>query len=305
MWHAYGIIVDFYLENGVLNLPLDIGSGVKIEAVPEWINTGDYLDNFSPSERDEISCAKFAFSTSYAAEAIGSRDLEWKGQEPRSIQSAIDEKFSLAGLALWISKPSKFSCGPKLHFEVSNDPGSFRQSSVSEKIRVSESESEGFPSEEDFASAKDILKALLSLERSGNVFMAIKILLHGLQDSVMEIRYLSHWIVLESLFGPEETNETTYRLSQRICFFLRDKPDDRNALFKEIKKCYQFRSKIVHGMRSSKSIKNQQDALLIKSESLIRESLARILTDASLVSAFDGKGRDEYLESLIFGNLMP
>lgn len=305
MWHAYGIIVGLCFEKGVLNLPLDIGSGVKIEAVPEWINTGDHLDNFSFSERDEISCAQVAFSTSYAAEAIGSCDLEWKGQEPRSIQSAIDEKFSLAGLALWISKPSEFSCGPKLHFEVSSDLGSFRQASFSEKIRVSESESEDVPSEEDFARAKDILKTLLSLERSGNVFMAIKILLHGLQDSVMEIRYLSHWIVLESLFGPEEPNETTYRLSQRICFFLRDEPDRRNALFKEIKKCYQFRSKIVHGMRNSKSTKTQQANLLMTSESLIRESLARILTDANLVSAFDRKGRDEYLESLIFGNLAP
>ncbi len=305
MWHAYGIIVGLYLENGVLSLPLNIGSGVKIEAVPEWIRTGDHLDNFSFSERDEISCAQVAFSTSYTAEAIGNLDLEWKGQEPRSIQSAVDEKFSLAGLALWISKPSEFSCGPKLHFEVSSDPASFRQSSISEKIRVSESESEAVPSEEDFAHAKDILKALLSLERSGNVFMAVKILLHGLQESVMEIRYLSHWIVLESLFGPEETNETTYRLSQRICFFLRDKPDPRNALFKEVKKCYQFRSKIVHGMRNSKSLKNQQDTLLMRSESLIRESLNRILTDASLVSAFDGKGRDEYLESLVFGKLVP
>lgn len=289
----------------MLNLPVDIGSDVKIEAVPEWVNAGDHLDSFSFSERDEISCEKIAFSTSCVAEAIGSRDLEWKGREPRSIQSAVDEKFSLAGLALWISKPSEFSCGPKLHFEVNNDPGSFRQSSVSEKNRVSERESACVPSEEDFARSKDILKVLLSLERSGNVFMAIKILLHGLQDSVMGIRYLSHWMVLESLFGPEEPNEATYRLSQRICFFLRDEPGRRNALFKEIKKCYQFRSKIVHGMRNSKKIKIEQGDLLAKSELLIRESLARILSDTSLVAAFDGKGRDEYLESLIFGNLVP
>lgn len=50
------------------------------------------------------------------------------------------------------------------------------------------------------------------------------------------------------MFGAEDGREITYRLSQRIAFFLASNQAEARQLFKEVKKAYSFRSKVAHGV---------------------------------------------------------
>ena len=112
-----------------------------------------------------------------------------------------------------------------------------------------------------------------------------------------EIRYLLFWIALEALFGPDDARETTFRLSQRIAMFLAEDSDEARRLFQTAKKCYSFRSKVAHGRWKYDP---NADSLMAETEKLIRRSMLRLLTDQDLVSKFHGKGREVYLDELVF-----
>lgn len=302
MWYACSIAVHSYFESYPVQEPVELAGGIKIEPVPEWVKSDESLEHLSWLDRANIKDASLTFASEYEAEALGSPDPDWTGKAPRSIQDAIDEKFTLASVALWLVCPSPLSCGPTLHFSRKEDPASRRQSSSLSPILVSEDENNNVPSIADLERAGELLAPVLSLQRSGSTWIAIRILVRALTESMWEARYLWEWVVLEALFGPENPNETTYRLSQRIAWFLASSTEERQKMFDLTRRAYHWRSRIVHGGRISKLTPEKSQELTVFTESVLRNSLSKILGSVDLIEKFNGAARDVYLDSLALGN---
>lgn len=81
-------------------------------------------------------------------------------------------------------------------------------------------------------------------------------------------------VALEAILGPE--HEVSFQVSAAIVKIVEDDPDSRGAQFKQFKKLYDLRSRIVHG-DSLKAGEPEKSLLLLKSVSL--EFLKRIITD--------------------------
>ena len=111
------------------------------------------------------------------------------------------------------------------------------------------------------------------------------------------VRYLLCWVGIESLVGPNDARELSFRLAQWIGFFLGKDRQDAKTVFETAKAGYILRSKLAHGRW--KYDKKTTD-LMLQSEGLFRESLLRILSDAALLTAFSGDEREKYLDSLAY-----
>lgn len=81
-------------------------------------------------------------------------------------------------------------------------------------------------------------------------------------------------VALEAILGPE--HEVSFQVSAAIVKIVEDDPESRGAQFKQFKKLYDLRSRIVHG-DSLKAGEPEKSLLLLKSVSL--KFLKRIITD--------------------------
>lgn len=301
MWYACSIALNSWFEDSPVTRPKELSHGVRLEPVPSWVKEDDALKLLSWTDRENIRDAALTFAIEYEAEALGSPDPEWRGGAPRPIQSSVDEKFTLASVALWLVKPSRLTCGPVLHFSRTGDPTSLRQAASLRPVLIREDENDNVPTSDDLDSIGKILNVILNLRRDATTWIAIRMLVRALTESMWEARYLWQWVVLEALFGPESPNETTYRVAQRIALFLGRNPDEKRSLFDGAKRAYSWRSKIVHGRRLSKLTPEKSEELSVLSEDLIRSALVRILKTHDYVLRFDGEKRDEFLDELSFG----
>jgi hypothetical protein len=300
MWCCYAILLHNCLE-GDVSEPSDLGSGIRLERVPSWVGETEYLEDLAWYDRERIREGELAFAVSYEADALGSRDPEWKGEKPRSTQEAIREKFGLLCVALWLVKPSRLSCGPVLHFERWGQPTSLRQVELLQPIVIAKQEYNNVISQDDLRNASNLLKIILSVNRSGTVGTAISLMHRALSEKRWDLRYLLHWIVLEALFGPQDPREASFRLAQRIGLFLESNPVDRKRLFKDAREAYQYRSKIVHGRKLSGVTETKLTALIATTDSIVRQALTQILTMPDILVWMDGKDRESALDDLAFG----
>lgn len=103
-------------------------------------------------------------------------------------------------------------------------------------------------------------------------------------------------IVLESLFGPEGSNEISHQIAFNVSRFIGKNNEDRKKVYKEIKRFYSVRSKIVHG------VVPKEDAVLKSLEymfPLISLILRKIMTNNELFNGFNSK-RKLLIEKWLF-----
>lgn len=300
MWYACSISLNSHFEGLSVDTPVALGSGIRIERIPEWVKADEALKLLSWKDRENIKDAELAFASEYESDALGSPDPDWNGASPRSIQASIDEKFSLLSVTLWLSKPSTLTCGPTLHFGKMGEPDSLRTAGVLRPVLINEAENNNVPSLDDLKKAGDLLASVLGIQRSGSVWVAIRMLIRALTENMWEARYFWDWVVLEAIFGPENPNETTYRLSQRIGLFLGRDAESRKRIFDNAKNAYIWRSKIAHGGRLGKLTPERSQEMTEITEGMIREAMVKILSNQELLLKFNSKNRDEYLDSLLF-----
>jgi hypothetical protein len=105
---------------------------------------------------------------------------------------------------------------------------------------------------------------------------------------------------MEALFGPDDAREITFRLAQRIGFFLGESRSEAKSLFTTAKKCYGLRSKVAHCRWNGGASDAQQ---MEATEDISRRALLRLLDDAALRAKFSGSGasRETYLDEVVFG----
>jgi hypothetical protein len=158
---------------------------------------------------------------------------------------------------------------------------------------------EGRVTTEDLSLAAALHSSLVQVERDTAMWTAVRSIWAGLQMNIETIRYLLFWVGLEALFGPEDGREITYRLSQRVGFFLAGDRTEARQLFETSKKGYGFRSKIVHGQWNQHA---DSDAKMAEAERLLRRALIQILQSSELTKTFSGRGRERFLDDLVFRN---
>ena len=258
------------------------------------------VSELHPQERSAIVEASHCFLVEYEAEAFGSPDPEWKGDQPRSIQGSKQDLVVLANLALWLRRPSP-ACfvftihGPK----VGESP---RSQSINRPspLLCHPKDEETVLSPEDVELARELHSSLVQLPRDHSVWTAARATWAALQMNIIEIRYLLFWIALEALYGPEDAREITFRLAQRMALFLAEDASEARELFRAAKKCYGFRSKVAHGRWKPSP---EADSLMGEAETFVRRSMIRILRDSELTAKFGGKEREAYLDDLVFSSL--
>src|SRR5688572_2678203 len=214
------------VARGVLDKQFELSEGVTIGPMPTWARHSK--DPLPFPQRDSLDCS-LAFRLDYEP-----------GQD--SVHRA-QELVAKASVALWIA--GDFPVGPSVyvHFDRTN----IDTVSSGEPIILSKVDDALEIEDRHLRLWKEFHAAMLSEE---GLQVPVLMLYRGLIDRWLQTRYLCFWIVLESLFGPKDPGETTYRIAARLAKFLkRGTPDEALSLQRRVKSLYGWRSKIVHGHR--------------------------------------------------------
>ena len=276
---------------------VEFAGGLRLAPKPSWMSTQSILRRLSEIDREDTNSASHAFVVSYEAASVNDPDPSWDGAYPKLIQESKHELCVLANLALWLARPSPASFSVVVHApQFGAEPVAQQVQRVSrllchpndEHVRITDA---------DLASAVTLHQGLSSIERKAALFTTIRAVWAGLQMNREEVRFVLFWIALEALFGPEDAREITYRLSQRLGFFLgRDRSEARD-LFTTSKNGYAFRSKIVHGRWRDDVAATTRMA---ETETILRRSMVRVLESPKFIDVFSGKQREAFLDDLIF-----
>lgn len=288
-----------------ISAPYYFSEQVSVRPIPEWVWQADTVDELRPQLREKIENdgSRHCIGVEYQADAFGSPDPSWKGAPPWSMQDTAAQWIRSAHLALWLARPTALS------FNIVVDAVKDSQEWVTRKT-TSYTETYALPDHqheahtlEDFATARTLFNAFLGVPHEGPLHTATLVTMKALGEQTWEIRFLLMWLGLECLFGPETPAETTFRLSQRMAFFLEKEGSKAREVFVRIKKSYDWRSRIVHGLRLSNLKGEESDSLVVELEELMRRSLVAILDNETMVKTFDGRGREQFLDSLAFTRL--
>ena len=104
-------------------------------------------------------------------------------------------------------------------------------------------------------------------------------------------------IVLETLFSPHSNNELIHQISYNVAKFIGTTKQQKNDLYKYVKKYYSTRSKLVHG----ETIKDEELKSIPLFFKFICDLLLKIITDQNLIHTFnDNKLRKEFIENQMF-----
>jgi hypothetical protein len=108
----------------------------------------------------------------------------------------------------------------------------------------------------------------------------------------------------EALFATD-AQELSHKLSERIACFLETNSELRKQLFKDLKKSYSIRSKVVHGATGSKNLEPSAKEAVKLCDETLRQCLLKILEDEALQHRFARLSKESDMEnyflSLILG----
>jgi len=285
--------------NNCLKNPIIFSNAVVLAKTPKWFKEFSTDKDLGLHDRLLIESAEYVICKEYQASNLGDPDPEWKGPESRTIQKAMLEQIQRVNLALWVAKPTCIGFSLVIDAMYGESKWFLMEPKRIDGLVPHNIYKNASLTEEDIEEAKSMCKSLCKLN-SGSVWQACVSLHWALTTKNWDHRYLNLWIALESLFGPDDPKEITYRMSQRIAFFLAENRAEARNVFELAKKGYKWRSKIVHG-RSLDSLDAQDsEQMLFAAEDLIRRSLNQILDDTKLIKKFNSHNRESYLDNLVF-----
>jgi len=281
--------IDFNLNE---NSCVELADGVHFAPVPDWIKESkEILEGLRKEESEEIRLyTKFCLLREYTADGLGP-------EQEYSLRS-----IRLANLALWIAKPSSIGFNCVIHIEQFGEKWVLPCWVSFSQLIPHKNYEENKLSRSDLELAREIHTSLVALpeEKKGrdcSVWIAVNALWGAVTQRDWTLRYMMLWIALEALFGPSNRQEITFRLSQRIAFFLF--PEDKEKAkdcSKSVTTNYRLRSAMVHGGSPSRSIEHTSQNLY-DTEEFIRMSLVRVLKSSTLIDIFNGKNeREQYLD---------
>ena len=303
-WCTVAIVEpDYHDSKGILGESISVGQDVYLGPIPSWLKNKKLRKTLDLMEVDLIEEATHNFFVKYEANSLGDHDPDWNGPEPkkRSIQERVRESIIYANLALWLSRPSSIGFTHLMHWQYMDTEWYLVQYSKPRPLAALPQYTRESLEKSDVEYAQRLHSNIAALPRRGAVLTAIGVLWDALRQKDGEKRYLFHWIALEALFGTTEGGEITYRLSQRIAFFLGSNTEERKDISGLVKSAYRLRSNVVHGMRLEKLTEEKSNTAMLNTELWIRNSMKKILQDEELIEVFSCKKRESYLDDLVLG----
>src|SRR5579875_1908027 len=198
--------------------PVAFAGNLIFARIPHWLLQDQVAQKVSASEFESIKATYHAFAVEYDAASLGDPDESWKGERSRSKQDTRYELACLANFALWLANPSPASF--TYVFDAFEHAGHWMlQRALQYPRLLSLGQEESRLESTDVQRAAALHVALLALGRENSVWTAVRSAWSAL-SMTGDTRYLLLWVALEALFGPEDAREMTFRLSQRIAFFL-------------------------------------------------------------------------------------
>ncbi len=277
---------------------VEFGAGLTFGPMPAWIFSENQtlMKSLSEGDQEAIKQSRHAFVITYEAASLGDPDPDNPG---KSVQESKYELCVMANFALWLSKPSPLCFAIVVHAPQFGSEPAVQQINRLSEILCHPNNVDDRVTATDLPLAQRLHVALTKVNRNSAVFTATRAAWAGMQLNSETVRYALFWIALEALFGPDDGREITYRLSQRVGFFLGENRTAAKDLFKLTKQGYSFRSKIVHGRWGDDP---NSTARMAETETLLRRSLIRILEDKNLAEKFSGNTREAFLDELAFQN---
>ena len=298
-WFAFSPIPNYQDTHGVFSQPRHFSNRVRIDRLPTWATNKRVLKHVYSYEKDYMSKDQLAICAEYDAEALGSPDPNWIGPQPRAIQETMAEEILLLLVASWLVRPTKLTSSKIIHLRREGKSAVFREMTSHSELLIHPQELEQEIQEDDIKPISALFRTIMNLSKNGTVWVSVWMLNKALTEKIWPVRFLLHWLVLESLFGPEDAKETTYRLSQRIGFYLGKDRGEARHIFLMAKDLYTWRSKIAHGLRIHKLTSEKSLKLMDDIEDFIRRSLTKVLRE-NHISRFDAKNRETFLDDLAF-----
>ncbi|MDP2948552.1 MAG: HEPN domain-containing protein [Chloroflexota bacterium] len=131
----------------------------------------------------------------------------------------------------------------------------------------------------DVPTVRRIVEALHKHPLAGNVRVALDRFNLGCERERPDDTLIDYWIALEALFLPDEPpQELRYRASLRVAYFVGQHPEDREEIFRQIRRSYDVRSAIVHGRKSEDAPQVAQFT-----EDVLRRALRRAVVAPGLL----------------------
>ena len=176
------------LPHGV-TLPYRFAERVHLDEVPSWVKTDDALKYLSHSLRTELEDrARYCISVSYAADAFGTPDPDWKGDVPRSIQDSAYEQIQHVGCSMWLARPSAFTFSCVFHgHQVQGESFMRHVFQTSPICPLPEYESAEIKIE-DFVAAGDLARALRTLGVQGTLRAATQAATRAITETGWTLR---------------------------------------------------------------------------------------------------------------------
>jgi hypothetical protein len=206
----------------------------------------------------------------------------------------------LANLALWLARPTGIRFSQVIIVLFNGDSWKLLHRFAIRPFLPTQRDWNTVLTRDDLVLAQRFVGSLDTLQQNSAVWIAVRTISEALTDDWWESRYLFLWVALEALFGPKDAREINYRLALRISIFLSDSKELSRSIFRAVKMGYGWRSKVVHGVGPKDQDPEVSDLILCVVKALLRRSLHRILLEDGMMQRFTSKGREDYLDNLVF-----
>lgn len=288
----------FLDKSELLEKGFNFTENLSISLAPAWFTAKEFKDQLTDDIVSTIESTRFVFEFRYEAHSWGDLDPLWTGERTRTLEQRAIEEIQFANLSLWLAHPTPLTfstliqCGKGLkewhrflYFE-------------NRHLELNVRDLDNNLNAEDLEKARQIFLSINTLQRKGSVWIAIRTTLEALSEDWWEGRFLFLWVAMEALFGPRDAKEVSFRLAQRISFFLNTDSNDAQIAFTKTKKSYIWRSKVAHGVPLNKLSGDTSEQVLHDTENLLRLAINRILLNSQILAQFNGNHREEYLDGL-------
>lgn len=277
-----------------------IGPGVMLDAIPAWFSRESEFAASHLGRRDALS-AKACLRASFEADALGESCQEPNGTTRKNYEAAHD-RIRIANLALWLAHPTALH----VDFVITAEPeptasGSAILTNMLESIKPLQKYEKAKLKQKDLESADRLATAIQGLGRPSPVWTALRFLWLALAEEVWEVRYVSLWVAIEALFGPENGNGVSAKLRRRIAKFLNADANEAVKARAKVKEAYEWRSAAVHGGRLDRLDPDVAQEQILLTEGIVLTSLRKILLNSTLTAEFSASSRERYLCKLAHG----
>ena len=273
---------------------VDFAEGVRLTPRPDWVSSIVGLSSFDTHEVEQCH-ASLMITYDYPPPGLGIEELIKLNQ--RDVAQKHSERLTRAQLSLWLRWPGAYRSPFTATGRIHGDLVLSEQTTWGTPFFGHPKDPAAGPGSEQIGRAMALHRSMESIPSGSAVLTALATTWSALHQSDLPVRLLFLWIALESLFGPEDAREMSYRLAQRIALFSEVGQQEAREAFQIAKRGYSFRSKVAHG----KTLEGEAAIDEIgQAERLLRVCLGRILETDGMVANFSSKQREPFLDGLVF-----